>query len=147
MLLAPRGQTIGLEAPQACLVQGEPHKIRRLLRNLIENASQYGTPHGDIQVEIESLPDRIDLRVGNEGDPIPEEMRDRIFSPYYRIPGQGSTGSGLGLAIVKEIADQHRAKISVRSKVNDQGTIFTVSFPAVKQTSHHDDTAGGMSGR
>lgn len=146
LLLAPRGQTIGLEAPHACLVQGEPHKIRRLLRNLIENASQYGAPHGDIQVEIELLPDSIDLRVCNEGPPIPEEMRDRIFSPYYRIPGQGSTGSGLGLAIVKEIADQHMAKVSVHSKAGDQGTIFTVSFPAVKRSTRHDDTAGRMSG-
>lgn len=128
-LLTQRGQTIGLDLAEECAVWGEPYKIQRLLQNLIDNASQYGLPHGDIQVEIRKQPKRVLLSVSNDGEPIPDDEADKIFTPYYRVPGRESSGSGLGLAIVKEIAEQHRAKVSVHRKPDGQGTIITVSFP------------------
>lgn len=129
-LLTQRGQTIGLDANTECVVLGEPYKMQRLLQNLIDNASQYGVPQGDIQVEIERQPQRIVLSVSNDGEPVPEGEKGRIFTPYYRIPGHESAGSGLGLAIVKEIADQHKAEISVHKKPDGQGTIIRVAFPS-----------------
>lgn len=128
-LLAQRGQTIGLDAPAACNVAGDPYKVERLLQNLIDNASQYGLPHGDIQVIVEEQPGRVVLSVANDGDPIPDAELGKVFAPYYRISGRPSIGSGLGLAIVKEIADQHRASVHVRRKADGQGTIVSVAFP------------------
>lgn len=129
-LLAQRGQSIGLDATEECMVSAEPYKIQRLLQNLIDNASQYGSPNGDIQVEIEKQPHRVVLSVANDGEPIPASEAERIFTPYYRIPGCGSSGSGLGLAIVKEIVEQHKAQVSVHRKKDGQGTIIKVVFPA-----------------
>lgn len=128
-LLAQRGQTIGFEAQQECIVSADPYKIHRLLQNLIDNASQYGAPHGDIQVAIDRQGGRIVLTVSNDGMPVPEEEVERIFAPYYRVPGHVSTGAGLGLAIVKEIAEQHRAQVGMRRKADGQGTVVYVSFP------------------
>lgn len=134
-LLAQRGQTIGFEAQQECIVLGDSYKIQRLLQNLIDNASQYGLPQGDIQVEIDKQETSAVLRVANDGKPVPEDEVDQIFAPYYRGSGQESSGSGLGLAIVKEIAEQHNARLSVQRKKDGQGTIVIVAFPAARPSS------------
>lgn len=134
-LLTQRGQSIGLDAPQECLVRGEPYKIQRLLQNLIDNASQYGLPQGDIQVDVEKTADSIVLRVSNDGEPVPEDEIDKIFTPYYRIPRRESCGSGLGLAIVKEIAEQHKAQVGVQRKADGQGAVVTVRFSAADMRS------------
>jgi len=129
-LLTQRGQTIGLEAAEECSVSGDRYKIERLLRNLIDNASQYGAPQGDIQVAFGKQEQRIVLSVANDGEPVPVDETEKIFSPYYRIPGREPAGSGLGLAIVKEIAEQHQAAVSLRRKGDGQGVIVTVVFPS-----------------
>lgn len=130
-LLAQRGQTIGLDAPQECTVRGDRYKIRRLLQNLIDNASLYGSPHGDIQVELAKREGRVELRIANDGTPVPEEDLEKIYAPYYRVPGSIAIGSGLGLAIVKEIVAQHKAWVSMQTKMDGQGNIAIVSFPAL----------------
>ncbi|HEY0844423.1 MAG TPA: ATP-binding protein [Noviherbaspirillum sp.] len=128
-LLAARGQTIGFDGTEGCHVSCDPYKVQRLLQNLIENASLYGLPHGDIQVELEKCDGRVELRVANDGEPVPDSEVEKIFAPYYRVPGTAQGGSGLGLAIVKEIAEQHKARLGMRRKRNGQGTVVTVSFP------------------
>lgn len=128
-LLAQRGQTIGFDGQPDCMVSCDQYKIQRLLQNLIDNASQYGRPDGDIQVELDKQDGRVELRVANDGEPVPEDEVEKIFAPYYRVPGNTAPGSGLGLAIVKEIAEQHKARVSVRRKEDGQGTVVCVSFP------------------
>jgi len=113
------------------LVLGDPYKLQRLLQNLIDNASRYGRPQGEIQVSLEKRVQSVVLSVVNDGDPVPEDEIEKIFTPYYRILGHASPGAGLGLAIVKEIAEQHKAEIGMRKK-NDQGAIVSVTFPALK---------------
>lgn len=132
-LLAQRGQTIGFDGQSDCMLSCDQYKIQRLLQNLIDNASQYGRPDGDIQVEIDKQDGRVELRVANDGEPVPEEEVEKIFAPYYRVPGNAAPGSGLGLAIVKEIAEQHKARVSVRRKKDGQGTVVCVSFPDVRE--------------
>lgn len=128
-LLEQRGQTIGLDAAQECMVLGDAYKIQRLLQNLIDNASQYGLPRGDIQIGIEKRAGKVVLSVANDGTPIPEDEVGKIFTPYYRLPGQQSSGTGLGLAIVKEIAEQHKAQVSVQRKQDGQGNVIAIAFP------------------
>lgn len=135
-LIAERGQTIALEMDEAadddCTIHGDRYKLERLLQNLIDNASQYGASAGEIRVALWRRGGRIELSVANDGAPIPEGERERIFAPYYRILGNRATGSGLGLAIVKEIAGQHAANICVRTKEDGQGAVFVVDFAAEK---------------
>lgn len=131
-LLEARGQSIGLEARHACVVTGDRHKLQRLVQNLIDNASQHGAPRGEIAVVLAAENGGIRLQVSNDGEAIPSVETERIFTPYYRLPGRASPGSGLGLAMVKEIAGQHGASLSVGVKPDGQGTVVTVSFPEAK---------------
>jgi two-component system, OmpR family, sensor histidine kinase QseC len=110
-------------------ISGEPMKIQRLIRNLLDNASRYAPTGSEITIGISKQGDRVELCVGNHGAVIAPELRERIFEPYYRIPGSRSEGSGLGLAIVKEIADQHAATITLSTLGAGDGTVITVSFP------------------
>lgn len=128
-LLDRRGQSIGLEARQDCQVWGEPSQLRRLLQNLVDNASQHGAPQGDIQVTLGRRDDWAVLEVANDGVPIPEQELGKLFTPYYRLPGAAPGGHGLGLAIVQEIVDLHHGKIEVGRKPDGQGTLVRVCLP------------------
>lgn len=127
-LLAQRGQAIALEADEQCTIMGEPYKLQRLVQNLVDNASQYGAPDGEILIRLERKPDQVLLSVANDGSPIPEQEIGNIFRPYYRIAGNSTPGSGLGLAIVQQIAEQHHASIQISTKSDNQGTIVTLTF-------------------
>ncbi|MDN4061265.1 ATP-binding protein [Massilia sp. YIM B02769] len=127
-LLERRGQSISLDAPQDLRVWGEPSQLRRMLQNLIDNASVHGAPAGEIHVYIGLRGDRALLTVVNDGEPIPPDEVEKLFTPYYRSPGAAPGGHGLGLAIVKEIASQHTASISLCRKADGTGTVAEVSL-------------------
>src|SRR5690606_1619173 len=122
------GQMIALETDGDGKLWGAPYTLQRLLQNLIENASQYGRPDGEIVVRVEERPDSIAWSVENDGTPIPEAEMQNIFMPYYRILGSDTPGTGLGLAIVKEIAQQHGATINMCPRPDGHGNIATVLF-------------------
>ena len=134
-LLDRRGQSIGLDAAQSCQVWGEPSQLRRLLQNLIDNASLHGQEHGDIQVTLECHAGQAILGVVNDGPPIPEEAMANLFRPYSRLPGSRPGGHGLGLAIIKEIVDLHHGRIEIGRKSDGQGTHVRVTLPATAATS------------
>ncbi len=131
-LLEERGQSIGLDAPQTHMVMGDRYKLQRLLQNLVDNASQHGAPRGEIEVSVSAQHGKVFLQVANDGEPVPEEEIENIFTPHYRLPGKKSQGAGLGLAIVKEIAEQHKAQVNVRRKSNGQGVVVSAVFPEVR---------------
>ena len=114
----------------AATFQGEPLKIQRLLHNLLDNAMRYSPIGSEIDVSISAEGKSLSLCIANRGAVIPQELRARVFEPYYRVAGSGSEGSGLGLAIVKEIADRHRAEVELSARSAGEGTIVKVRFPA-----------------
>jgi two-component system, OmpR family, sensor histidine kinase QseC len=111
-------------------ILGEPIKIRRLLVNVLDNASRYAPQRGAIEVSIFQADGKVNLRVVNPGRPIPLKLRDRVFDPYYRVPGSESEGSGLGLAIVKDIAEQHGATVTLSTRSENEGTAIQIAFTA-----------------
>jgi two-component system sensor histidine kinase QseC len=127
-LINQRGQTIELHVTDDCLIQGEQHKIERVIQNLIDNASQYGSEHGLISVSLSKVSDIIRLVVSNDGDIIPESEKIKVFDPYYRILGSKSFGSGLGLAIVKEIIQQYKGSIRIEDKSLGNGVQVILEF-------------------
>jgi len=96
----------------------------------VGHARRYGAG-SPIQVALAPLDgERIELTVSDRGPGIPEEHRQRIFEPFYRLPGtrEGDGGIGLGLALVRGIADKHRG--SVRCEAGSSGgTRFVVVLP------------------
>ena len=90
----------------AAIVRGDPRLLRRLLRNLLENAQRHGAP--PVQVRVASRTDHVDVTVSDHGRAIPADERERIFEPFYRRQQAGpNVGTGLGLALVRQIARRH----------------------------------------
>ncbi len=118
-----------LESTDAVIV-ADQGRMERVVRNLVDNASQYGAAPGVVGLVVRKSGDRAELVVENDGKPIPDEEKERIFIPYYRALGSDSFGSGLGLAIVQEIVNQHHGSIRVEDKSPGNGTRVTVTFPA-----------------
>jgi two-component system sensor histidine kinase QseC len=118
------------ETAGGSVVSGEPSLVQRLVRNLLDNASRYAPAGSTIEARLARVDGRVVLEVANDGAPIPEELRERVFEPYYRVPGTAPEGGGLGLAIVKEIAERHGATASLRCGKGGTGTVVAVDFPA-----------------
>jgi signal transduction histidine kinase len=88
-------------------VRGDPRLLRRLVRNLLDNARRYGAGSA-IEVELEPVANGVCLRVSDRGPGVPESERERIFEPFYRpLQPDGPEGFGLGLALVRQIARHH----------------------------------------
>jgi signal transduction histidine kinase len=109
-------------------VQGDTRLLRKLVRNLLENAVRHGA--ADVSAEVVDDGGRAVLRVRDRGPGLPEAERERIFEPFYR-PAQSretGTGWGLGLALVRQIASHHGG--SVRCLENPGGgCLFEVVIP------------------
>lgn len=128
-ILSRRGQSVALEATQPCPVRGDAHKLSRLIRNLLDNASKHGDPQGEITITVQCLDRRVNLSVANDGQAIPDVEKPRIFDPYHRVAGAVGEGSGLGLAIVREIVLQHQGQLSVSDLRPGTGAVFVVDLP------------------
>jgi len=98
------------------VIRGDPRLLRRMIRNLLENARRHGTPPMEVQVRDHTL------RVCDTGPGVPEAERERIFEPFYRRPG-ASQGAGLGLTLVREIARRHGGEARCL------GNCFLVTLP------------------
>ncbi|MCD0417625.1 HAMP domain-containing protein [Rubrivivax sp. JA1024] len=109
-------------------VAGDERLIRRAVRNLLENARRYG---GDeVEAQVVAVGGQAELRVADRGPGVPEAYRERIFEPFFRLPGHAERegGVGLGLALVRQIAERHGG--SVRCTPRDGGgSCFTLSLP------------------
>lgn len=115
-------------AGQAIIIQGQPRLLRRALRNLIENARRYG--EGEVQIDIEVQDRFAHLRVCDRGPGVPPEQRERIFEPFYRLPGasEQSGGVGLGLALVKSIVQRHGGTVRCEDREGG-GACFEMRLP------------------
>lgn len=92
------------------IIEGDPRTLRRMLRNLFENARRYGQG-APIEARVENTGTGVvRIIVADTGPGVPEAERERIFTPFYRASGAAritENGSGLGLALVRQIARRH----------------------------------------
>jgi signal transduction histidine kinase len=107
------------------LVQGEARLLRRLVRNLLENAARHGRP--PIRVELHRKGPIGFLDVIDAGQGVPESEREHIFTPFHRLGGEAK-GSGLGLPLVRQIARLHGGDAIVAPGVKDASR-FRVVLP------------------
>ncbi|UQI46174.1 HAMP domain-containing histidine kinase [Streptomyces sp. HU2014] len=118
-----------LQAPDGPLdVPGDRDQLRRLLRNLLDNAARHaGT---QVTVTLDSRPGWVECTVHNDGDPIPEADRERIFERFTRLDEartRDTGGSGLGLAIARDIAHHHRGTLTATP--TGEGASFLLRLP------------------
>jgi two-component system phosphate regulon sensor histidine kinase PhoR len=100
--------------------------------NLVDNAVKYTPAGGKITLSAVAHDGKVDLSVTDTGPGIPKGIGDRIFEPFYRVPGirtqRGEAATGLGLALTKRLVEAQGGEIGFESK-RGRGTTFTVSLP------------------
>lgn len=133
--LTPLASQNDITMEQDCdnvVITGSDALIYRLVFNLIENAVKYNRRGGSVSVSVHKENSAVVVRVSDTGCGIPEEYRESIFQPFFRVDKSRSRqmgGVGLGLALVHEIAVLHGG--SVRAEPgNKSGTVFIVTLPA-----------------
>jgi signal transduction histidine kinase len=124
---------LGIDAGSRSLtVQGSPRLLRRLIRNLLENARRYS--NGEINLELAQgrtgARQLAVIKVHDRGPGVPAEQRERIFEPFYRLPGASERegGVGLGLALVKSISQRHGGSVRCEARPGG-GATFVVELP------------------
>ena len=133
--LTPLASQNDITMEQDCdnvVITGSDALIYRLVFNLIENAVKYNRRGGSVSVSVHKENSDVVVRVSDTGCGIPEEYRESIFQPFFRVDKSRSRqmgGVGLGLALVHEIAVLRGG--SVRAEPgNKVGTVFIVTLPA-----------------
>ena len=120
----------------ALVVNGDERLLRRAIRNLLENARRYGGDGGadgggEIELTLAHGAGGVELRVCDRGPGVPEDCRERIFEPFFRLPGHAETagGVGLGLSLVRQIAQQHGGQVRCEARAGG-GSCFILALPA-----------------
>lgn len=135
---ARTGADLAVEADVGeVVVHGHAKLLRRVVRNLLENARRYGRAAGQdgaqvcLSLQRLAQPARIALVVDDHGPGVPAELRERIFEPFYRLPGASERdgGVGLGLSLVRTIVERHGGTVRCEERPGG-GARFVVTLPA-----------------
>lgn len=115
---------------QTVEVQGIPKLLRRAIRNLLENARRYSA--GEVEIQVRREGQRAVVRVSDHGPGVPVAQRERIFEPFYRMPGASERdgGVGLGLSLVRSIAQRHGGTVRCEGRPDGAtGACFILELP------------------
>ncbi len=109
---------------QPVTVRGDPRLLRRMIRNLLENAKRHGAP--PIEVRVARAENGAQIVVCDRGPGVPEAERERVFEPFHHSGAR--QGAGLGLALVRQIARRHGGEARYAPQ-SGQGSCFIVVVP------------------
>ena len=114
------------------IMRGDPALLRRMIRNLLENARHHGGGAPEVRVSA-GQGSRAEIEVRDHGPGIPEAEREKIFAPFYRLSGSAETGrgSGLGLALVRQIARNHGGEVQCLA-ADGGGSLFRTTLPLAR---------------
>ncbi len=130
-------------AADAATVAGDAAKLQDVLRNLLENASNY-TPEGSaVEVHARRVGDEVEIAVADNGPGIPEADLPRIFERFYRADRSRSRdpgGTGLGLSIVRHLVGLHGGSLEAANREGG-GAVFTVRLPYADPAPPSSETA------
>lgn len=134
--LAPLAEKRGitLECNGDGTIIGSDTLIYRMLFNLTENAIRYNRPNESVRVCVSERNGQIFIRVRDNGNGIPEQYRESVFQPFFRVDKSRSReygGVGLGLALVREIALLHGGRV-LAEESTENGTVMLVILPKGK---------------
>ncbi len=131
ILALPSGIRAELTACEAASVCGDPHRLRQLLLNLVDNAVKYNQPQGSIIMSLRQTDQAAEIVIDNTGPGIPPETLPRVFDRFFRGDTAHSSdveGCGLGLSIAQWIVSAHNGTIQIES-VPSKRTTVTVRLP------------------
>lgn len=112
-------------------VRWDREKIQHVFLSIFTNALEAMSPGGNLRISVSQKRGRqpeMVIRIHNDGAPIPEELSEKIFEPYFTTK---RSGTGLGLAMVKKIVDEHEGHIAIDSRP-EEGTLVAITLPAMR---------------
>jgi signal transduction histidine kinase len=122
------GRVAQYQGPDRGLIEGQPTALRRAFTNLIENATLYGQ---EVEVTLAVVPPEVTVAISDRGPGIPEEMREQVFEPFFRLEpsrNRDTGGTGLGLAVARTVIRRHGGGITLRSREGG-GLVVEVTLP------------------
>ena len=117
--------------PEMPRIECFPGQLNQVFMNIISNAIDSIPGYGRITIKTTNLPDEVEVSISDTGRGMPEEIKSKIFQPFFTTKDLGE-GTGLGLSITFGIIDKHHGKLTVDSE-KGHGTTFTITIPK-KQT-------------
>ncbi len=109
-----RQQTISLNAEDGIMLWGYRYPLECMLHNLLGNSITYTPEQGEIQLELQEIEGRLDIRLHDSGPGIPEEQREAVLRRFSKVRGQSyQQGSGIGLSIVRRVAELHHMQLKL----------------------------------
>jgi two-component system, OmpR family, sensor kinase len=124
-----RAIDLGLSMDIGATVRANPHELRSLLHNLLDNALRYTPEHGVVDVRLRADNGRVVVEIVDSGPGIPPDLLPRVFDRFFRIEGSDTEGSGLGLAIAKHAAERNRIDLHLDNRIERSGLVARVTFP------------------
>jgi signal transduction histidine kinase len=113
--------------PKDIIAHVDLDSIQKVINNLLSNAVNYCK--SEVDVHLFDRGDYFTIEVSNDGNPIPVNMREKIFEPFVRLnQGQNKSGSGIGLALTKSLVDLHNGTIHVKETELTR-TVFVLTLP------------------
>jgi signal transduction histidine kinase len=119
---------IGIDGQAMSLVRGQHHRLAQAVLALVLNAVDASPQGGKVAVEVRAGVDEVSVVVEDEGEGIPEAIRERLFQPFVSTRG-ASQGLGLGLMACQTIAEMHGGSIDWRPRPT-RGTRFVFRLPS-----------------
>jgi signal transduction histidine kinase len=124
-----QGQRLIAEVEGDLTLSADRELLTQLITNLVDNAIRHSRPGSEIRVQGRRYADGLELAVADTGPGIPEQEREKVLRPFYRLEASRTTeGSGLGLSLVAAIAKRHRAHLQLLD--NAPGLRVSLQFPA-----------------
>jgi PAS domain S-box-containing protein len=129
---------VTLQAESAQHTFGSASELREVFVNLIVNAVDAMPAGGKLSISMKREAARLRLQFADTGTGMPEDVRQKIFDPFFST--KGAQGTGLGLSVSYSIIERHEGSISVASEPGN-GTIFTIDLPASQVKSESTEAA------
>lgn len=125
---------IGIEDGPDASVPADELELVSLVMNLVDNAIRYTPPGGRVDLSTQRTGTHVGVTISDTGPGIAPHERERVFDPFYRVPGNAQIGSGLGLSIVKIVADRLSAGIMLAyaDEAESCGLRISVRIPLVQ---------------
>lgn len=138
-LTSKNQEVITCVAPGAETLRADPVRLSDALRNVLENASNYGPPGVPIEFNVARENGHIRFDVADRGPGIPDAALSRIFERFYRVDRSRSVdpgGTGLGLSIARHLVELHGGRITATNRP-DGGAVVSVLIPAAPISERH----------
>jgi PAS domain S-box-containing protein len=125
-------------------IEGDPVRLAQVFANLLNNASKYTRPGGQIEVIVETEPDWLVVRVRDTGEGIPPEMLGKVFGLFTQVTHPADRhqgGLGIGLSLVEGLVHLHGGTVQARSAGLGHGSEFVVRLPRLRREELPQDVA------